>query len=232
MDAQLTQFAQQFKNYPKAQQQIQAVQATWSALAAGQLPAKSLPVLGFSVDEILTHPELMPLDDYLNDFRSQLIERYGIWHLPNQAWIQDLAGWINQRPTLEIMAGNGIITAALSKRGIPVQATDNFDWAGQDITVPHPWTQVRQLDARQAIKTLNFEVLILSWAPDTSDVDWQILQDLRQAHYQGDFIVVGEYQGATNSAAFWQQGLFEKPAALNRHHQPFDDFKDQVYLVK
>ena len=49
-----------------------------------------------------------------------------------------------------------------------------------------------------------------------------------------ELIVVGEKNGATDSKAFWQQAHFIKPETakqLNRHHQPFDLIKDQIYLV-
>ena len=72
----------------------------------------------------------------------------------------------------------------------------------------------------------------MAWAPDSGDVDWQVLQFLRQNHFHGNLIVIGEQNGATNSAKFWQNARLQLVDQLNRHHRPFDFINDQVWLVK
>ena len=72
----------------------------------------------------------------------------------------------------------------------------------------------------------------MAWAPDSGDVDWQVLQFLRQNHFQGNLIVIGERNGATNSAKFWQNARLQLIDQLNQHHRPFDFINDQVWLVK
>ncbi len=232
MIEQLQAFKRQFANDAFAQRKIDAALTTFVGLGQQQLPDQPLPHLGFSVTQLVKNPDLMPLDDLLANFRQQVITTYGVWHLPNNQWLDDLHQFIAGRQVLEIMAGNGVITHGLRARGDQVVATDNFAWAGQDNQLPTPWTAVLQCSASQALTTYPFDVLIMSWATDTTTSDLEILQLLRQQHFTGDFIVIGEANQATNSPGFWATAHITPPAALNRHHQSFDDIKDQVFLVK
>ena len=128
------------------------------------------------------------------------------------------------------MAGNAVISANLKN----TIATDNLDWQGQDNERPCPWTAVEKLDAVTAVRKYYSHVdnIIMAWAPDKSDVDWQVLQFLRQNHFQGNLIVVGEQNGATNSVKFWQDAQLQLVEQLNQHHLSFDFINDQVWLVK
>ena len=80
----------------------------------------------------------------------------------------------------------------------------------------------------------NVSTVIMSWAPDTTDADWQVLQYIRDNQYRFDFdfIVIGEKDGATDSDVFWHEAELEEVPALNAHHQSFDLIDERVYLVK
>ncbi|MEX0380985.1 SAM-dependent methyltransferase [Leuconostoc sp. MS02] len=225
-------YATQFPVQTSAYQKITAALSTLHALKNKQLPQTPLPPLSFSESEILTDLGLMPIDDLLAEFRQTLITDFGIWHLPNQAWLLDLHQFIAGRQVLEIMCGNAIITHALRALGDSVIATDNFAWQGQDIQVPNPWTKVTKMTGLTAIQTLPFDVVIMSWAPDTDTSDADILMALRQQHFTGDFIVIGEKNQATNSKKFWHLANLTVPPRLNHHHKPFDFIHDQVFIVK
>ena len=131
---------------------------------------------------------------------------------------------------LELMAGNGVLSASIPG----LIATDNLDWAGQDNESPQAWQRVEQLDAISALERygLKANYIILAWAPDTSQVDWEILNWLRTKRWSGQFIVIGERNGATNSSKFWQEANLLKPMLLNQHHQAIDFINDEVFLVK
>lgn len=229
---QLQQFQQQFMDHPVAKRKIDAALTTYRGLAQHQLPDQPLPNLSFSVHQLMNQPALIPVDTLLADFRQALITTYGIWHLPNNRWLDDLHTFIAGRPVLEIMAGNGVIAHGLRARGNDVLATDNFVWSGQDNQRPMPWTPVITCSAAQALRLYPHPVVIMSWAPDTDDSDWQVLQTLRQTHFPGDFIVIGEKMQATNSPKFWADAQLTQLPLLNQHHNHFDTIHDQVYLVK
>jgi len=208
MKIKLAQYAQQFSDSPDTLVKINAARKALQSLAQHTLPENPLPQLSFSSQDILSDLRLMPLDDLLSEFRQTIIKSFGVWHLPNKLWLSDLNQFIDGRRVLEIMSGNGVISSQLRLFGNNVIATDNFDWHGQDIQHPDLWTEVICLDALE------------------------VLQGLRAQHFNGDFIVIGEKNGAPNSQLFWQNAKLARPKKLNQHHQPFDFISDQVWLVQ
>lgn len=228
-----------YQQQPKIIKKVTCILSTLQQLAQRQLPSTDMPYIPLTAQDYWTALNHDPqhitlLDNTLNDFRQVLIEQFGIWHLPNQQWINDLHHFISGRTSLEIMAGNGVISAQLSQLGDDILATDNLNWHGQDNETPTPWLPVVHQDALHTVqqKAHLIDVIILSWAPDTSYTDLDILRWLRSNHWPGDFIVIGEKNGSTNSSAFWQAATLTQPQRLNQHHQPFDYFQDQVWLVK
>lgn len=217
----------------EVRRQTEAVKRALVAFAGHSLPAE-LPELGFSEEFIMAHlldcPNLLELDDRLGDFRQTVIENFGIWHIFTSAWADDLALHLAGRRTLQVMAGNAVLAASLAD----VRVTDSFDWAGQDITRPMPWTDVENIDAVAAVEKYAGETdaVIMEWAPDTDDADWRVLQTLRDMKWDGEFIVIGERNGATDSQRFWRECKLEEPADLNLRHRRFDFIDDRVYVVR
>lgn len=209
--------------------------ATINAYQQQRLSQVELTALELSTDlifdNLIEYPQLMDVSPRFENLRQVMIESFGIWHICNQLWINDLQAFCGlDSHNLEIMAGNAVISANLKN----TIATDNLDWQGQDNDRPCPWTTVEKLDAVTAVQKYYSHVdnIIMAWAPDSGEVDWQVLQFLRQNHFQGNLIVIGERNGATNSAKFWQNAQLQLVDQLNQHHRPFDFINDQVWLVK
>lgn len=71
-----------------------------------------------------------PYYDYyhpLIDARLECIN-YGMWTIVDKNWTKILADWIEGRKCLEIMAGAGWLSYALSGFGTKCTATDDFSW--------------------------------------------------------------------------------------------------------
>lgn len=209
--------------------------ATINAYQQQRLSQVELTALELSTDlifdNLIEYPQLMDVSPRFENLRQVMIESFGIWHICNQLWINDLQAFCGlDAHNLEIMAGNAVISANLKN----TIATDNLDWQGQDNDRPCPWTAVEKLDAVTAVQKYysHMDNIIMAWAPDSGEVDWQVLQFLRQNHFQGNLIVIGERNGATNSAKFWQNAQLQLVDQLNQHHRPFDFINDQVWLVK
>ena len=209
--------------------------ATINAYQQQRLSQVELTALELSTDlifdNLIEYPQLMDVSPRFENLRQVIIESFGIWHICNQLWINDLQAFCGlDSHNLEIMAGNAVISANLKN----TIATDNLDWQGQDNDRPCPWTAVEKLDAVTAVQKYysHMDNIIMAWAPDSGEVDWQVLQFLRQNHFQGNLIVIGERNGATNSAKFWQNAQLQLVDQLNQHHRPFDFINDQVWLVK
>ncbi|MBS9334519.1 SAM-dependent methyltransferase [Fructobacillus sp. M1-13] len=228
-----------YQKQPKALKRLQAVKLTLTALKQKQLPQKPLPQLLFSKRQLERDPALLPLDEAMSELRETLIQTYGIWFLPNQAFVADLKAYLNGRAVIELCAGNAVLSAALQELGVDAQPVDNLDWQGQDNERPKPWTAVTQADAfstvtkaiafKKQFPTGDLPLFLMAWSPNENELDWKILKVLRASGLSFDFVVIGEKNQATNSKRFWQQAELTKPIELNAHYQAFDAFQDAVY---
>lgn len=179
---------------------------------------------------------LPDLDEKLRNFRDYLEDTYGMWAYISAPFAKDLANFIHNRPTLEVMAGNGYVSKGLRDNHQTVFATDSKDWTKENETGKHPVTDVEQLTASAAFDKYKdqVDVIVMVWSPDGLEIDWELLQQIRAADKNYDFVVIGEKDGATDSKTFWKNANFlDTPEVqqLNRHFQPFDLIHDQVYLV-
>lgn len=183
--------------------------------------------------------ELPKLDAALRNFRDYLEDTYGMWSYVNAPFAHALSDYLNGAPVLEIMAGNGYISKGL-RNNRPTQqiyTTDSQDWVKENETGKHPVTAIEKLDAISAIKKYGNQVdyVIMSWAPDKGDADWQVLQLLRRDYPDVKLLVIGEKNGATNSKQFWQEAVLSQDEALKRVNvqlHSFDLIDEQVYLAK
>ncbi|KRM77608.1 hypothetical protein [Secundilactobacillus collinoides] len=180
---------------------------------------------------------LPDLDQQLRGFRDYLEDEYGMWAYISAPFAKALAEFINGRPTLEVMAGNGYVSKGLHDNKQTVIATDSKDWTAENETGRHPVTEIEQLSANDAFDKYHdqVDVIVMVWSPDGLPIDWELLQKIRQSDKSFDFVVVGEKNGATDSQEFWDNAeLLESPAIteLNAHFRDFDLIHDRVYLVK
>lgn len=259
--SELLPYLDRYQNIPTIKHLIEQAVATINDLNNGILPS-ALPTMeipesvvaeleqyvlktypndatkGNALWQTLTEP-LEDVDFMLRHLRDALIEYFSMYAYVSNAFIQDLSAYTNGLPVLEIMAGHGYISAGL-RAVAPAQtiiATDNEDWRTQpDPTTAKPVTDVENLDAIAALDSYgeNVATVIMSWAPDTTDADWQVLQYIRDNRYRFDFdlLVIGEKDGATDSDVFWQEAMLHEVAALNVHHTSFDLIDERVYVVE
>ncbi|GAB6092809.1 SAM-dependent methyltransferase [Furfurilactobacillus curtus] len=179
---------------------------------------------------------LPKLDHQLRDFRDYLEATYGMWAYISAPFTNDLSNYLKGVPTLELMAGNGYISKGLRDHDAnqTLYVTDSTAWTNENETGRHPVIEVEPLDALAAIAKYgtNVDAIIMSWSPDGQEIDWQVLQAVRQLPNAPQLIVIGEKGGATGSTAFWQHAKLTENADLNRHFHDFDLIKDRVYIVK
>ena len=182
---------------------------------------------------------LPKLDRALRNFRDYLEDTYGMWSYVNAPFAKALADYLNGAPVLEIMAGNGYISKGLRNNNANQQiyTTDSQAWVKENETGKHPVTKIEKLDAVSAIKKYGDQVdyVIMSWAPDKGETDWEVLQLLRQDYPDIKFLVIGEKDGATNSKKFWHEAQLihdEDLQKVNQQLHSFDLIDEQIYLVK
>lgn len=114
---------------------------------------------------------------------------------------------------------------------------DSQAWVKENETGKHPVTKIEKLDALEAIKKYGDEVeyVIMSWAPDKGEIDWDVLQLLRSTYPEVKLLVIGEKDGATNSKKFWQEAQLSQDDELqkvNANLHSFDLIDEQIYLAK
>ncbi len=183
--------------------------------------------------------ELPKLDRALRNFRDYLEDTYGMWSYVNSAFANALAKYLDNAPVLEIMAGNGYISKGLRNNNPHerIYTTDSQAWVKENETGKHPVTKVEKLAALDAIKKYGHQVdyVIMSWAPDKGEADWQVLQLLRQDYPDIKLLVIGEKNGATNSKKFWQEAHLSQDKDLQKVNiqlHTFDLIDEQIYLAK
>ncbi|TPR18935.1 SAM-dependent methyltransferase [Apilactobacillus timberlakei] len=180
--------------------------------------------------------QLPILDKDLRSFRDYLEAEYGMWAYISASFTNGIAKYINGKKALEVMAGNGYISKGLRDAKADVICTDSMSWQKENETGHHLVTNIEKLDANAAFDKYKNEIdfVIMCWSPDGVDIDWQLLQKIREYNKDIQLIVIGEKYGATDSKSFWDNAkIINSDIAneLNTHHRPFDLIKDQLYFV-
>ncbi len=181
---------------------------------------------------------LPKVDKLLRSYRDYLEDTYGMWSYTNAPFIAALSDYLGNQPVLEIMAGNGYISRGLRQHNPHQQVitTDSKTWVAENETGKHPVTRIEKLDALAAINKYGNKVkyVIMSWSPDKVEIDWQVLQLIRQQYPQLQLLVIGEKNGATNSPRFWKEAKLSQDGlqAVNDHLHSFDLIDEQVYFAK
>jgi len=111
----------------------------------------------------------VPSASALDAFRARTeCTKRGMWAIVDKQWTKKLAKWIGDRKCLEVMAGAGWLSKALSSYGIDIIATDDFSWntgekQHKDMVPVHP---IETLDAMRSVgKYGDRDILIVSWPP-------------------------------------------------------------------
>lgn len=180
---------------------------------------------------------LPKLDKDLREFRDYLENQYGMWAYISAPFVHDIAKFLDGKPTLEVMAGNGYISKGLRENGANVICTDSLAWTKENETGKHLVTDVEKLDAIEAFQKYadQIDYVLMCWSPDGVDIDWRLLQAIRESGRDITLVAIGEKYGATDSKDFWNNAKMidiDTAEKLNQHHQAFDLIHDQLYLVK
>jgi hypothetical protein len=90
-----------------------------------------------------------------------LVEPQGIYCFYSRPLVRRLAAMIDERPALEIAAGDGTLSRFLADEGVRIVATDDHSWQG---SIDFPATVLQQ-DAREALRIHRPQVVVCSWPP-------------------------------------------------------------------
>ena len=134
------------------------------------------------------------------DFRGEATKR-GMWALVYRSFAQMLAEWIGDRTVLEVMAGRGWLAKALSEEGVDIIATDDKSWDDRHVEASDVFP-VHKMDAVEAARTIDADVLIMSWSPYAEEVATEVLKVWGEDR---PVVYIGEERGGCNAPdSFWQ----------------------------
>jgi len=143
--------------------------------------------------------------------------------LVSNRWVKPLAEYIGNKKCLEIMAGRGVLSKALSECGVDIIATDNFSWTWRNndkekgsLTQEQLWFHVENLDNIQAIEKYgkDMEYIICSWPDYSANYMYKALLKMREVNPNCKLIYIGEgYGGCTADDDF---------------HESFEIIKDDI----
>lgn len=107
--------------------------------------------------------------------------KLGVWPMLALTWLQDLAKLCRGKKVLELYAGGGWLAKYLHMKGIAVVATDSYQYLYTGLHEKAPVHPVYRMSATAAVTTLldMFDVVLLSWPPDTADV-WDMRKFLHK----------------------------------------------------
>ena len=158
--------------------------------------------------------------------RTIFTKHLNMWGVVDKAWASKLAAEIGDMKCLEIFAGDGWLSKALSEAGVKVTATD--------ICPKSPVCQVLDQDAVTAVKDHDYDCIILSWPhPDNSAAMEEAIRALKPGtkivyvgHRQPDPHEVGVIATPQGMKEVRQIKVMPKP------QWPFPGIEEQVYLLE
>lgn len=221
------------------------------ALSQDELPKYNFPQFQLTEKEITSFMEsnigldevayqtmsahLEKFDHDLGEFRTYLQIRFGYWATITQDFVAELQRQFSGQSFLELMAGNGYLSKGLRDLGVETYCTDDLSWSKHDQTGNLKLTSIETLDAISAIEKYGQKVdnIILAWSPDREEIDYEILERIRQLDV--NFLLIGEKDGATNSQKFWDNAQLvedQRIEQINRFYSRYDLVHDQLFLIK
>lgn len=180
---------------------------------------------------------LKKIDNLFNNFRSYLSRKYGLWSLANLKTAQTFKDQYQIKTSLEVMAGNGYWSKALSEVGVKAISTDSMSWAKSSQTGMQSFYQTEKLGALEAIKKYqDVDLVLCCWAPNFGQADLEVLQAFRKYTKAGSHLLfIGEKDGATNTDEFWKHAKIINDLQIKRVNQTFPNFDfidEKVYEIK
>ncbi len=132
----------------------------------------------------------------------------GMWAIVEKQWVLNLAKWIDNRSCLEVMAGAGWLSKALSEENIAIDATDNYHWQ-KNIKRVYP---VQNISALDAARISQHDILIISWPPYGSH---DIVEVSKAWGRDRPIVYIGEGPGGCNAPDEFFESFKESSVSID-----------------
>lgn len=243
MNSYLATLARVAQGIPELEAQAAEIKGLVACVAAKKVLPKAPQPLGLLPDQrekLGQHygqQRIAQADSLLNNLRSFLSWRFGLWSVPNLKTAQLLKDYYHVETVLEVMAGNAYWSKALQAVGCQVVATDSLEWAKTSETGALSFVPVKRLAAAEAVAQYGpqADLLLCVWAPNFNASDCQLVAAWRKLTSRPVLVFVGERDGATNSPRFWQNVPLQSSAGLrkiNASFASFDFIDEKIFQVQ
>ena len=251
--ANLKKISQYFSGNKILSEKIKHIENINQQLEIGKIPQKNFGQIELTDDEIVeilstitdkdynhfqkSAEKLQEFDDSLRDYRTYLQNAYGYWAAVTNEFLNKFIETYKHDSYLELMSGIGYISSYLAESNKKVVAVDNQSWKEIDTLETReelfPSLNINVVDA---IKKYGNDVsaIILSWAPQDSEIDFEILKAYRNLYHKPKFYLIGEYQGVTYSKKFRNNAkLIEYNAIdkLKNYYNKFDMIDEKIFII-
>lgn len=181
--------------HPKLNERLDQSHALIDELCNGTVPKQYI----FSADDPFCMTDVR--ESLIKTHMKSVLNQFGMWAIVDKTWTKELADFIGNRQTLEVMAGAGWLAKALREHGTQVIATDDASWRECHAFVQGDGTvtEVEALDAVDAIKAYpHAEVLVVSWP---AYKDRTIVDVCDEWGCDRPIIYIGESQGGCTACS-------------------------------
>ncbi|MGF7535295.1 hypothetical protein AAGG74_16710 [Bacillus mexicanus] len=161
----------------------------------------------------------------------------GMFGFVSWKWINPFAEWLNGRKCLELMAGRGWLSYALSLKDINIIATDNFSWHEHHSKWNDTLVDIEKIDAVKAVEKYasQVDVVIISW-PYKGSETYNSLKTLNKFNPDALFVFIGEQdEGVCADKEFFnhlKEIEDEDFLAVKQNFQSWKGIYDRIILGK
>ena len=165
--------------------------------------------------------------------RDSIVELQG-YALVAKNWIDLLVSYIKEdcSSVIELMAGQGVITHELVKRGIRCLATDSGEHTAFAMT---RWVGIEDMDAVDAVMEYPADYYIVSWPPHASSICYDVLMAMREHRPESKMIFIGELGGCCATDEFaeaaniiWDDHEFNE---ISMAYRSWGFIRDEIHLI-
>jgi len=167
-------------------------------------------------------------DETLWKIKSECKEEYMMWAIVTREWTERLADWIGDRKCLEIMAGSGWLSKALSEFGVDIIATDDFSWGFHKKHRKYVFP-IEKMNATLAIRlNTDREILIVSWPY----MDRAIEYACREWGNERPIVYIGEDYGGCTATDYFHKNFQKDHSAPRIPLLTWPGIHDEIMIGK
>lgn len=155
----------------------------------------------------------------------------------NNQMLDKLSEYLEGHKCLEVMAGTGMLSAALQERGVDILATDKsapeHNDYGEIRGIPS-LCDIKEMDALDAIREhgVDIDYLVMSWPPYNDPIAANCIETLYEVNPDAKILYIGEdYGGCTADDRFFDLVIQEDPKNNGVSVEEINDLREPTVSI-